>query len=322
MRSVVRLAAAASVLFVAFDGLAQEPAAAHGISIVLDEGACTAFSGVEIRRLVLLELGIDARAAPSPEIRIGCGNAEISIELFDRVHGRRLSRAIPAPSPDDPGRDRILALAASQLVAALDWIVSPAPIPEEDEVVAAPVPRSVAADPQPVRSRLRTFQLLSGVRARDVREPFLAWNVGVAGGIGIGSRLLLRARLAFERARASREAGDIDAHAVSCGLGAAIRFGAIGPFEMRAGAWAHATRVVLKGRPEEGFVGAKATGTFPELELGMGPVIRVSFLEVGLEVQAGSGLFGGKARVEGGTPVRYADPWFGAGLWIGIYGGD
>src|SRR5690606_27993696 len=160
---------------------AEVEAARPGPRVTVRADDCQGLSQAEVGRLLDIELAMvttEIRSGPPLEVGLRCEGERLTIEVVDPLTRKRLARDVPAPAPE-PGRERVVALAISQLFAA-SWLEllsasEPPPPPPDDHApppdeAAVEAARRVAerstereAEPGPPR---RALELMVGVGAR------------------------------------------------------------------------------------------------------------------------------------------------------------
>jgi hypothetical protein len=291
---------------------------------------CGDLDGAEVRRLLDLELvALDGAgvAERSPTVTVTCAEGRVAFSVRDPRGRELLQRVLPAPDPDQPGRERVVALAASQMLTALEWL------PEEAEPDAPPAasppeqpPRRVSAArrtaPAPASGAPSPLRLggFAAVRARHLHEPFPVLRFGAAGQWHLSPDWHVAAYVAGEGGERSVAGGSVRARAVFAGIG-------VGHTLHLAGAWSlvSAVRVFagygeLRGvEPRAGFESARARGALADVELAWGPQLQLGpgFFEVRGE---GGSLFPNQASglVEGESAAGYGGVWLGASLGAGL----
>ena len=101
---------------------APAPEAAPSRVVVQAEG-CEGLAPEEVGRVLDLELSMvttEIRSGPPLEVGLACAGERLTITVLDPLTRKRLERDVPAPAPE-PGRERVVALAVSQLFAA-SWL--------------------------------------------------------------------------------------------------------------------------------------------------------------------------------------------------------
>lgn len=298
--------------------------------------ACDAELRAE-RVRALLEIEIGELAAPAgregrPRLAITCAGDCVLLSLEDPVTDKRVERALPAP--EGAGRERVLALASSQLLIAswAELLVERAST-DEDRVArrgeALPRPEvgaAMAADALEraraavsravVRREERTalsLSLRAGARARQLDHPLVTGRIAleglgeIAAGIGVGAHLFA------ERGLTHRDAGDVELLVVGGGLTIAAR-----PLEADAGALTVGATVevgdaAFVGQPSlASVVAGRVEGVWVDVGGRVGGEAHLGVLRIGLELEVGATLAGPRGEVDLDTA---ADP---LGLHVGL----
>ncbi|MEM9490858.1 MAG: hypothetical protein AAGC55_17050, partial [Myxococcota bacterium] len=141
---LVRLIGVLAALLVAPAAVAAQPSESMddiGVALSVDE--CIVADAEQIRRLLFIELGAPGRPTSLRQgertdavtrVELSCADQLIELRVHDPVTGKSLTRRI-APGKRR-GRERLLALAAVELVVA-SWI----------ELTATPAPVAIPAGP-------------------------------------------------------------------------------------------------------------------------------------------------------------------------------
>jgi hypothetical protein len=280
----------------------------------LDEG--------EIERLLVLELNASGLEDPTVvlTVRFECEGSTVLVTARDPLTSKQLAREIPAPSEGTVGREREIALAASQLFLAswLELLLKNRPPAAEEGVPAEAVSAAEEAASAAVAvSRART-ELGAGVggRLRSLGEILPTFRAGLRGGGWTGENgPALFGRVDFEIGRASREIGEVDLYAVLAGIELAWRFALSSRWGIDlgvavAGGYAH-----LAARdPTAGVFAESIGGLTGEGGAFVGPVLAIGGLALSLVIEGGYSVPNPIGRVEGAEPVTVGGGWIGVGL--------
>jgi len=309
--------------------------------VVVGAQGCEGLAPGEVGRLLDLELAMvttEIRSGPPLRVELHCGGERMTIEVVDPLTRKRLARDIPAPDPE-PGRERVVALAISELFAAswLELLTTPVPPPPPpDDPTPPPDPTAVEAarrmserriehppepEPAPAPSR-RALELLVGAGARgralldDGRlgggHTELRLRSWLSPGLGVV------AVVGWDLAQRSRRHGLVRGQVVTAGGGLAwgvwpSRVG-VGGHVSAAGGWAR-----VRGLPHEpGGVdeGANA-GLTGEVSLGLGPRVHYGRLRLDIDAEAGAMLRAPMGVVVGEPPMSMGGLWAGLALRLG-----
>lgn len=305
--------------------------------LVIDASGCSEIDAASLRELLALELAdVAARwqSAPSPVVELACAGERIAITVRDPVTDKRLAREVPRPA-EEPGRERVLALAISQLFLA-SWTELLLP---ENEATALPVRpaeetnaarerarRAIATsiaevrDDEPV-ARARV-SLLGGVRLRDPFVGLTAGAVSLRAGAEIRGRWLVFGQATFEWGDAERDRGAVELLGGSFGAGLGWTSEPIGVIRLESAVAFSASYLHLQGRPAsadvEGGIAETVTG---EVLFAAGPALDLGDLRVALELQLGFTLVGPTGEVSGEDPVETGGPFVGAALSVSLFRG-
>ncbi len=310
--------------------------------VVVQAEDCTGLVDAEVARLLDIELAMvttEIREGPPLTVELHCEPERMTIAVIDPLTRKRLARDVPLPARE-PGRERVVALAISQLFAA-SWLelltaVEPPPPPPDVPVVppdtsAIEAARRVAqqrtdanAEPEPGPPE-RELEVLVGVggRGRALSGPgrlgaarlellFRGWfrpGLGVVGHLG------------YDIGQRSRRLGVVRGQAVTAGGGLAwgwrpdrlrARVG-LGGHVLVAGGWAR-----VRGIPREAEVAsASVSGLTGELGAGIGPRIRYGRLRFDLDAEVGVTSRSPLGQVQDGPEMTLGGLWAGVTLRLG-----
>lgn len=328
------VAPAVFVMVVAWLAVAAPAAAEPAARVVVHSEGCEGLTQTEVARLLDLELAqvtSEIRQGPPLEVGLHCAGERLTITVDDPLTRKRLARDVPAPTRE-PGRERVVALAISQLFAA-SWLellaATPPPPPPPDDTAPAPEATALEAarrvaerstEAEPSRPR-RSLELLvgAGVRGRALEsEGRLA---------AARTELLLRgwlrpsvglvALVGWDVGQSTRRLGQVRGHAITAGGGLAwsVRPGqvGVGGQVVIAGGWAR-----VRGVPREPGVPAAANaGLTAETAAGLGPRVRYGRLRFDLDAEVGAMLRAPVGLVNGGPPMTMGGLWAGVVLRLG-----
>lgn len=319
--------------------LATAPAAAAPPSRVMVRAeGCEGLLPDEVGRVLDLELSMvttEIRSGPPLEVELRCAGERLTILVLDPLTRKRLERDVPAPAPE-PGRERVVALAVSQLFAA-SWLellsTTPPPPPPSDEPAPASAPtaieaarrmaeRSTKPAPEPEPAPPRELELLVGVGARgralesEGRMAAARTELVLRG--WLRPRVGLVALVGWDFGQSTRRLGQVRGHAITAGGGLAwsARPGAtvgLGGHVLVAGGWAR-----VRGLPREpGVPSGSNAGLTAEVSAGLGPRVRYGRLRFDLDAELGTMLRAPLGLVADGPPMTMGGPWAGVVLRLG-----
>jgi hypothetical protein len=301
-------------------------------AVVVRVTGCPDLDAAELARLLDLELSsvtTEIRSGPPLEVTLGCTGTELSIEIADPLTQKQLRRQLPVPA-EDPGRERLLALAISELFSA-SWLELLTPPPPEQTPAPTPPPQpvrpeAIAAATEVAQTRTRPPRGLgllvgAGVRGRALTtpEPYGASRVDVLVRGWLTQSVGLAGSLGWDFGQSQREFGRIRGHAVTAAGGLAWRWRArpvvgIGGQVLAGLAWAR-----LQGEANAPGVPTGSTaGVTGELSAGVGPRVTFRRLRVDFDGEAGWMLRTPTGRVATETPFRLGGLWVGAIVRIGV----
>ena len=307
-------------------------------TVELSVTGCGDLSAKELARLLDLELeGVTSqiRSGPPLSVALTCTGDAMTIEIRDPLTDKTLRREVAAP-PDEPGRERLLALAISELFTA-SWLelVAPPPEPERAEAIEilqppartqTPPREAVEAATEVARARTRPpngidLMVGAGVRGRALLDDaplpssrvdmlvrgWLSESVGLAGSVG------------WDFGQSQRQFGRIRGHAVTAAGGLAWRVRVrpvigIGGHVLAGMSWAQ-----IRGEADDPNVpDGTSSGLTADLGAGVGPRVSYGRLRVDFDGELGWMLRTPTGQVTGETPFRLGGLWVGAVVRIGL----
>lgn len=294
----------------------------------VDASACAGLNEARLHALLRVEVQSVLEANPDmPDLEVGvtCSERELLMVVRDPVTDKQLTRAMPAPPANDPERERIVALAASQLFRA-SWAELTGPPEPEAEAIGAPTGeapeqrQAVAVVEQTSEKRRGPHELLAhaGVRWRDLKAPLLMNHVALR-----YAHRLPRSFLAWTKAeagfgRANRRLGFVNVVDVFAGAGAGWRTRQFGPatLDLELGGGALYQRLAGKGAAaavDEGVAWA-VTG---EILASIAVTFHARRLLATVGADVGYMFEGPRGTVGNETVVDPDGVWIGAGLRLG-----
>lgn len=327
--------------------LATAPAAmAPPSRVMVRAEGCEGLLPDEVGRVLDLELSMvttEIRSGPPLEVELRCAGERLTISVLDPLTRKRLERDVPAPAPE-PGRERVVALAVSQLFAA-SWLellsTTPPPPPPPDEPTPASAPTAIEAarrmaerstkpapapppeiEPEPEPTPPGELELLVGVGARgralesEGRMAAARTELLLRG--WLRPRVGLVALVGWDFGQSTRRLGQVRGHAVTAGGGLSwsVRPGAtvaLGGHVLVAGGWAR-----VRGLPREpGVPSGSNAGLTAEASAGLGPRVRYGRLRFDLDAELGTMLRAPIGLVADGPPMTMGGLWAGVVLRLG-----
>lgn len=288
----------------------------------------------EVGRVLDLELSMvttEIRSGPPLEVELRCAGERLTIGVLDPLTRKRLERDVPAPAPE-PGRERVVALAVSQLFAA-SWLellsTTPPPPPPPDEPAPPPEPTAIEAArrvaeqstaPEPAPPRELELLVGAGARGRaletDGRMAAAHTELLLRG--WLRPRVGLFALVGWDVGQSTRRLGRVRGHAITAGGGLAwsVRPGAtvgLGGHVLVAGGWAR-----VRGLPREpGVPAGVSSGLTAEASAGLGPRVRYGRLRFDLDAELGGMLRAPVGLVADGPAMTMGGLWAGVVLRLG-----
>jgi hypothetical protein len=283
---------------------------------------CGELDGGELERLLGLELESAGLRDSSVilSVTFECEGSTLRITARDPLTSKQLVREIPAPATVAEGREREIALAASQLFLA-SWLElllkdRPPPIAEgvSPEVVSAAEDAAAAA--VEVGGARFDLGVGAGARLRSLGQVLPTGRAELRGGGWIGEAGPgIFGRVAFEFGRAARDAGEVDLYAVLAGFDLAWRFDLSPSWGIDLGLSLAGGYAQLAGRdPQAGIVAERVGGFTGEGGAFVGPVLLIGDAAIALLLEAGYTSPNPIGRVANGERVTPGGAWVGAGL--------
>ena len=280
--------------------------------------------------MLLLELAeVTKQSTRTLHVRLSCASEHaVRIAVDDPVTGKELSREVPAPAPDEPGRERALGLAASQLFLA-SWLEllspdAPPPGPEKTDKPAAAAALTVArrtVTPTTPGHRLEIVAS-SGALLRTLDDgPALSFGLGAR--IWVAPRIALTIDPSFQTAGITRNRGDVRADAFMLGVGVGARLFPGRIFDLGAELRVQGGYSRLAGQPTDGAsVGGSGEGPSVDAQLAIGPTLRPARVVISLRAVGGIVALAPVGKVVGERDATLAGPYAGLTLELGANVGD
>ena len=287
---------------------------------------CSDLDAQEIGRLLVLELeALTGQAQPAqlPPVRLTCHDASIRVAVDDPVTGKTLARDVPAPAAEDPTRDRIVALAVSELFLS-SWLELLLPPETRGAPRPASAPEVVAARPT-ARQRVEILptrwelELRGGVRWRSPSDPYLGYQPSLLGALVFSDWVRWFVAAGLELDRAERERGEVRSRAWGLGAGVGLRAGGNHTLFWDVGALLSGVLVQTRGRSDRAdTTESSISGVGGEATLLGGPGLHLGSFTLCVEAQGGVSVPRFAARVTGEAPVQWGGLWAGAAIGIGV----
>lgn len=306
-------------------------------NVVVTVNGCGDLDAVEVARVLDLELRsvtAEIRSGPPLSVRLECAGDRLSIAVEDPITRKELRRDVPAP-PREPGRERIVALAVSELFNA-SWLELLATPPEAPAIPVEP-PQSpapaVAAAETIARTRTqpaRGLELLAGVgvrgRSLESGEPFAAGRIDVGLRGFPSERLGFVAQIGWDFGQATRGFGRVRGHSIGAAGGLAWRvlprsgprpgprsIIGVGGGLLVGVAWARLSGIAA----EPGVATGRTSGVTGDLVAAIGPRVIRGRLRIDLDGEVGVMLRSPRGVVAGEPDVSMGGVWVGAALRVG-----
>lgn len=300
-------------------------------NVVVTVEGCGDLDAIEVARVLDLELRsvtTEIRTGPALSVRLTCRADRLSITVEDPITQKQLARDVPAP-PREPGRERIVALAVSELFNAswLELLTTPVPPPSERAPATAPPPPPPAVTAAKKLAETRTrprrgLELLvgAGVRGRSLEsgEPFAAVHVDGSVRGWLGDALGLSARVGWDFGQSTRELGSVRGHAITAAGGLSWRVRprpviGVGGEVLVGVAWARLSGI----GSEPGIATGHTSGASGEVTASVGPRIAYGRLRLDLDGEVGVMPRSPRGVVDDGPDVTMGGVWVGLTLRLG-----
>lgn len=300
---------------------------------------CGVLSADEVARLLELELSMvttEIRDGPPLTVDLRCEGQRLTITIIDPLTRKRLARDVPTPAAE-PGRERVIALAISQLFAAswLELLTStpvpppppdapPTPAPQPDAIDAARRAAEASTksepEPEPTAAR-RELELLVGVggRGRALEQTgrlaathteftLRGWTGPSLGWVGV---------VGWDFGQATRPLGRVRGHTLLAGGGLAWGYRpgrvGLGGHVIVEGGWAR-----VRGLTTDPDIPTAANaGVTGQARLSVGPRVRYGRLRFDLDAELGAALRSPVGLVDDGPPMTMGGLWAGLVLRLG-----
>jgi hypothetical protein len=283
---------------------------------------CSDLDGDELERLLGLELVAAGLRDPAVSlwVEFACEGSTLRITAKDPLTSKQLVREIPAPAAGTTGREREVALAASQLFLAswLELLLKDRPPPVAEGVTPEAVQAAEEAASEAVEVPGPRVDLGVGVagRLRSLGQLLPTGRAELRGGGWIdqpGPGIF--GRVAFEFGRTVRDIGEVDLYAVLGGVDLAWRVDLSGRWALDLGLSLAGGYAQLAGRePRVGIVAERVGGFTGEGGAFIGPVLLTGSAVIALVIEGGYAVPTPIGRVEDGGRVTPGGAWVGAGL--------
>lgn len=307
---------------------AEPSASEEQIEVVARE--CGMLDAAEVTRLLRIELLAvtqEIRSGPPLEVELRCTFPTMTIAVSDPLTGKRLARDVPLPA-DEPGRERVVALAIAQLFAAswLELLLPSEPAPAETVPVPTtptPEPAAVAAARTDARKRVRPRSIAVAfggvVRGRALEAAPMLTGGGELDLRGWFGDAAIVVRVGFEAGSARRPQGNVRALAVLGSIGAAGRVHLGDRWDLGGLVLVGGGVGRLRGDPSQPGVesGGIVAGT-GQLMVGGGPRLRLGRIALELDAELGGMLRTPKGDVAGQRSVTLGGLFVGGALRLAI----
>jgi hypothetical protein len=296
-------------------------AADEGVEVKVRD--CRKLRVSEVKRLFFIEIADFLVGQPHQEplrVLVRCLSDRIHIQIHEPVTKKKFERFIPPVRPNRPGRERIIALAASQLFIATWLELFPPPStwkrkkeperPPEKPSKPEPEPLlvpTVTAKAEPSRWFVSAQ---AGVSMRHLDKPLVLYGAAVRLGFSPLPDWRFHLEASCEAGRAERRVGRVDALMTGVGLGATRTFLRSESFSFDVTVDLAVRYARLSGEPTvESIVGDVSDGVVLEAGLALGPGLHVGGVRLGLNLEAGWAYPDVTGLVEGEPSVHLSGAW-------------
>lgn len=285
--------------------------------------ACPDLDSSELERLLALELvgrHADEEDIPTVVIGVRCVEEILQLSVVAPGTGRRVHRELPAPHPDDPARERVVALTLSELfeTAWLDLLSAPpgwSDSTTSDEETSTPP----AAPPPPAPRRRDEVIFAASARLRHLPGIFPTGRVEVGYGGWLRPSWRLFGLADVEYGGTRRELGVVHGIGTALGAGATYRSPRIGHVTLDISLRGAARYLRLVGVSDEvGVDTGSAQGIAAEGTLTIGPTFAFERTRLGLFVEGGYTAPGPNGRITADDPARMDGGFIGLGLELAV----
>jgi hypothetical protein len=297
------------------------------LDVSLQVARCVPVDARKVRRVFAIELRTSIAGASlgarrgSSRIEVSCQGPLTVIRVNDPVTGKTLSRRVDLSASSQSGRERLVALAAVELLVA-SWVeleTTGRRVPSVDERAPEAVRRSAkrVASKHLQRSEWSDSVFALGVVAAE--------DHGLAGGGGVrwvrdhGRRRGFSVSALFDTAAVSVDLGTVRVR--SARLAAAVHVhGRWRPLRWRLGGGGEVGVVTMSGRPSD----PSTTDAYTVVGMSLGPLVRadaelpVKRLIAALSFESGYHSLGVGGLVDRMRQVGVRGPWMMIQLGVGM----
>jgi len=287
---------------------------AGGFASQVSIEGCESLDEDNLQRLVDLEINsgrnVESDGATVVVIAVECGEHGVRIIIADPLTRKRSERVLPDMVPNEVDPDRVVALAASQLLR-VSWL----------ELVMPVLPETLAPPPaDEAQPRRALISVEAGARVRALGNALFAGRAGLGAGGGDDIGWNPRGMLAFEYGSASREIGLASVYSFWAGLGLIYGFALTAALSFEVGVDLAAGLVLMSGESaDETIITHDVRGFTGEIAGRLGPVFPIGeALRLALVLEGGYTLRSPIGRVEGDNEVTAGGPFVGLCLRLGF----
>lgn len=326
LRVAVAARVAIGAALFARGGLAQSGSSARAVPAARVE-QCPSIDAEKFERLFWLELSVlsELRADVSNYLlQVRCDGATVQITLFDPGGRELLTRGLIESSPLDQESERAVALAAAELIMALDWMPRATPSRRAatfQQPQSHPVLKAEALEDSPTPSVVN-WTLRGGVSLAMrslATTPLPLVGPTLAGEFHLNGPLSVGFIAAFEEGSTTRDAGSITATSWSGGAFVGLKV----PLTQHWLGWAEfGLRGVwtrMAGSTDSPEYQTNSTeGVGPDLFGRIGPRLVLDRWLLSPYLTGGFTPISWEARVTREPALQFGGPWLGAGVEIGL----
>lgn len=282
----------------------------------VDTRGCVFVNAEQLRPLLVLDLGVE-RHVPALQVALVCDRGRAEIRVVNTDTHELATRTITL-SPAQPEAERLVAVAASQLVIAV-WLERT----QAPQAKLASLPSRGSDDaprPPPVSkpsTRHVAIELLGGARARNPPAFAAGPLAGVQASFWQG-HVAPRLKLTIERGSAELALGSAQLTIAEFAVGAAWRSSTRADLAVQLGVFGAIAAVRLSGQTTRGDVSAGSVqGVTADMGVDGALVLALGSLRLGATLGGGYLPMSAVGVVSDGTTLSPQGLWAGLGFSVG-----
>ena len=302
------------------------PVRANTKIINVNAVGCTDVNFDRVKEIILMELAMVRHGSlPAFAVTFVCTPGAVEISAADPLTGKHLRRKVVMASLKIDGKERALALSASQLFIAswLELLVPSqraAPVPPTEQTPAHAHAAQLAREAIAPAKQSTELSLLGGVNLRTFNPLFALGVVGLNLSGGIWKSLRLFGKLSGEFGKTSRSSGTVNAAVAAVGAGVAWRQKLTKYFSLQAGVAASEMFVKFSGKVNSAkFYAGEIAGVATDFSAHLCPVIILKNTSLLLTVKGGYVIQTWRAKVADDKDISFNSLWAGVSLGMGFH---